>query len=326
MKRREFMTLLGGAAAAWPLAVSAQQAKPVIGFLHSASARSFAPQVAAFRQGLQEGGFVEGRDVTIEYRWAEGRFDRLPAMAAELAQRPVNVMAALGGNASNLAAKAVANVVPVVFVSGSDPVRLGLVTDLGRPSGNMTGVSFFIADLIAKKLGLLRQLLPGATTIALLLNPNSPEARRERADAPGAARKLGIELAVLTASTPDEIDGALAQLPQQRAHALIVGADPFFGSRIEQIVRQMERHRIPAMYYRKEYVSAGGLMSYGTSIADAYRQAGIYVARVLKGAKPADLPVVQASKFEFVINLKTARSLGLVFHPQLLATADEVIE
>jgi putative ABC transport system substrate-binding protein len=326
MKRREFMALLGGAAAAWPLVAAAQQAKPVIGFLHSGSARSFAPQVAAFRNGLEEGGFVEDRDVTIEYRWAEGRFDRLPAMAAELARQPVNVIAALGGNASNLAGKAVAESVPVVFVSGSDPIRSGLVTDLGRPTGNMTGVSFFIADLVAKKLGLLQQMLPGTTSVTLLVNPNSPEARLEQADAPEAARKLGIKLVVLQASTPDEIDRALAQLPQMQAGALLVGADPFFGSRVEQIVTQVERYRTPAMYYRREYVSAGGLMSYGTSIMDAYRQGGIYVARVLKGAKPAELPIVQASKFEFVINLNTAKSLGLVFHPQLLATADEVIE
>jgi putative ABC transport system substrate-binding protein len=303
MRRREFISLLAGAAAYGPAGVQAQQAShPVIGFLHSANAQSFAPQVVAFRGGLNEGGFVEGRNLTIEYRWAEGRFDRLPA------------------------AKTATSTIPIVFVSGSDPIKLGLVDSLSRPGGNVTGVSFFVADLAAKALGLVRQALPDAKVVALLLNPNSPEAARQSADAQEAARKLGVELKTLNASTVAEIDQAFAALPQIGAGALLVGAEPLFGSRIEQIVGQATRNRIPAMYYRKEFTAAGGLMSYGTNIDEAYRQAGIYVARVLKGARPTDLPVVQAAKFDFAINLKTARTLGVEFHPQLLATADEVLE
>jgi putative tryptophan/tyrosine transport system substrate-binding protein len=327
MRRREFISLLAGAAAYGPAGVQAQQAShPVIGFLHSANAQSFAPQVVAFRGGLNEGGFVEGRNLTIEYRWAEGRFDRLPAMAADLVSRKVNAIAATGGNNSNLAAKTATSTIPIVFVSGSDPIKLGLVDSLSRPGGNVTGVSFFVADLAAKALGLVRQALPDAKVVALLLNPNSPEAARQSADAQEAARKLGVELKTLNASTVAEIDQAFAALPQIGAGALLVGAEPLFGSRIEQIVGQATRNRIPAMYYRKEFTAAGGLMSYGTNIDEAYRQAGIYVARVLKGARPTDLPVVQAAKFDFAINLKTARTLGVEFHPQLLATADEVLE
>ena len=325
MKRREFITLLG-CAAVWPLAARAQQAMPVIGFLHSAEAKSFAAQLAAFRQGLKEGDFEEGRNVTIEYRWAEGHFDRLPAMAADLVQRKVSVISAVGGNSSNLAAKAATATIPIVFTSGSDPIRLGLVTSLSRPGGNITGISFFTAELVAKQLDLLHQLIPGAKAIAVLVNPKSPEAARQPEDAREAAAKLGIDLKIVNASTDGEIDQAFEALAQMRVGALIVGGDPFFGSRIEKLVGLAARHRIPDMHYRREFAAAGGLTSYGTSIEEAYRQNGIYVAKILKGATPADLPVVQSAKFDFTINLKTAKNLGLEFHPQLLATADEVFE
>jgi putative ABC transport system substrate-binding protein len=325
VRRREFITLLGGATAAWPLAARAQQeAIPVIGFLHSASATSFSAQLTAFLRGLEEAGYVEGESVRVEYRWAEGRFDRLPAMAADLAGRKVAVIAALGGNASNLAAKGATDTIPVVFVSGSDPVKLGLVDSLSRPGGNVTGINFFAADVIAKQLGLLHDLAPRARIVALLLNSKSPEAERQLPDARAAAHALGLDLRIFNATTPSEIDGAFAAMTG--TDALILGADPLFGSRIEQIVGLASRLRIPAMYYRSEYPAAGGLISYGTSVTDAYRQGGRYVARVLKGAKPSELPVLQATKFELVINLKTAKALGLEVPPGLSAMADEVIE
>ena len=326
MHRRTFLGLLAGAAVLAPLDARAQQAMPVIGFLHSADSKSFAGQLAAFHQGLGAGGYAEGRNVTIEYRWAEGRFDRLPAMAADLVRRKVSVIVAVGGNNSNLAAKAATDTIPIVFNSGSDPIKLGLVTSLSRPGGNITGITFFASDLVAKELGMLHQLVPGAKSVGLLVNPTSPEAARQPADAQEAAQKLGVELKVLNASSAAEIDQAFAVLSQIRVGAFIIGGDPFYGSRIEQIVGLAERLRIPAMYYRREFVAAGGLASYGTSVSDAYQQVGVYVAKVLKGAKPADLPVVQSAKFDFAINLKTAKALGLEFHPQRLATADEVIE
>jgi putative tryptophan/tyrosine transport system substrate-binding protein len=327
MRRREFIGLLGGAAVAWPLAARAQQAAiPVVGFLHSASADTFREQLDAFRQGLRDSGYVEGENVAIEFRWAEGRFDRLPAMAADLVRQNVSVIAALGGNSSNLAAKASTDTIPVVFVSGSDPVKLGLVTSLSRPGGNITGISFFVADVVAKQLGLLRELVPGATTVALLLNPKSPEAQRQQPQAREAARALGLELRIHDASTSSEIDQAFATMVKDGDGALIIGADPFFGSRVRQIVGLATRHRIPAMYYRSEYAAAGGLISYGTSITEAYRQAARYVTRVLKGAKPSELPVLQPTKFELVINLRTAKALGLAIPSGVLAIADEVIE
>ena len=326
MQRRTFLGLLGGASALAPYAPRAQQAMPVIGFLHSADAKSFAPMLAAFHQGLNEGGFTEGRNVVIEYRWAEGRADRLPAMAAELVGRKVSVITAVGGNASNLAAKAATDTTPIVFNSGSDPIKLGMVTSLSRPSGNITGITFFAADLVAKEIDVLHQLIPGMKVVALLINPSGPESARQPADAQEAVRKLGIELQILNASTDAEIDRAFASLTQTRADALLVAAEPFFGSRVEKLVDLAARYKIPAMFYRREFVAAGGLVSYGTSTTDAYRQVGIYVTKVLKGAKPADLPVVQSAKFDFAINMKTAKTLGLEFHPQLLATADEVIE
>jgi putative ABC transport system substrate-binding protein len=328
MRRRELITLVGGAAAALvPSMARAQQlAMPVIGFLHSADPRSFAGQLAAFHQGLKKAGFEDGHNLAIEYRWAEANADRLPAMAASLVQRKVDVIVAAGGNASNLAAKRATDTTPIVFTSGSDPIKLGLVTSLSRPGGNVTGVSFFTADLVAKQLGMLHQLIPAARIIAVLDNPTSPEAARQPEDARDAARKLGIEVSILRAGTDAEIDQAFAAAMQLHARALMVGSTAFFGSRVERIVGLAARHRIPDMHYRREFVAAGGLMSYGTSINDAYRQAGVYAGRILKGEKPADLPVLQSAKFEFVVNIKTAQALGIEIHPQLLATADEVIE
>jgi putative tryptophan/tyrosine transport system substrate-binding protein len=323
MRRRDFIAVVGGAVVAAPFTVRAQTT-PTIGFLHSADAQSFSGPLEAFRRGLSEGGFTEGRNVTVEYRWAEGRVERLPELAADLARRRVIAIVATGGNASNLAAKKATTTIPVVFASGSDPVRLGLVTSLSRPEANVTGVTFFVSDLVAKALDLLHQLIPAAKSVTVLVNPRSPEGARQPNDAHEAARKLRIELAVAEASTDPELDRAFASQP--RPDALLVGGDPFFGSRVERLVGLAARHRIPTMFYRREFVSAGGLVSYGTSITDAYRQVGIYTAKILKGAKPADLPVLQSLKFDFAINLKTAKALGLEFHPQLLATADEVIE
>lgn len=328
MRRREFFVVLCGAVTAWSLPLRARKAMPVVGFLHPSSARTFARQLAAFQQGLKEGGFVEGRDIRIEYRWANGRFDQLPALATDLVRRRVSVIAAVGGAKSALAAKAASAEIPIVFSSGADAVKTGLVSSLSRPGGNVTGISFLVVNLLAKQLGLLHQLIPRATTVALLVNPSGPEGQRERTEATLAARKLGVELKVLNASSAPEIDRAFATLTQTSADALVVGASPFFGNtdRIKQIVREAAIHRIPAMYYRRAFVAAGGLMSYGTSITDAYRQAGLYVTRILKGAKPADLPVLRPSKFNFVINLKTAKALGLKIHPQWLAIATEVID
>ena len=326
MRRREFITLLGGAAAVWPLAARPQQAIPIVGFLHSADAQSFAEQLKAFQRGLKEGGFEEGRNVAVEYRWAEGHADRLPALAADLVRRKINAIVAVGGNASNLAAKAATQTIPIVFNSGSDPIRLGMVTSLSRPGGNVTGVTFFASELVAKQLDLLHQIVPRATTVAVMIDPSSPESRRQPDDARDAARKLGIELNVIGASNDAEIDQTFASLGQLRPGALIIAANPFFGSRLEKLVNLAARHRIPDMHYRREFVAAGGLVSYGTSVNEAYRQVGLYVAKILNGAKPADLPVVQSAKFDFSINLKTAKALGIELHPQLLATADEVVE
>jgi ABC-type uncharacterized transport system substrate-binding protein len=327
MKRREFITLLGGAAATWPLAVSAQQpAMPVVGFLGFGSFDTFPLYLAAFRKGLNEIGFVEGQNVAIEYRWAEGQYDRMPELAAELVRRRVAVIAMPGSPPLAVrAAKAANSVIPIIFSVGGDAVKFGLVTSLARPEGNATGVNFFSAELVAKRLALLRELVPGAARIAVLVNPADPE-RTDAVltDARAAAGATQLQIQVVKASTSSEIDAAFASL--ERADALFVGPDGFFNSRRVQLALLTMRHAIPANYAAREYADAGGLMSYGTSLAEMYRQVGAYTGRILKGTKPADLPVIQSTKFELVINLQTAKLLGLTIPATLLARADEVIE
>jgi putative tryptophan/tyrosine transport system substrate-binding protein len=327
MQRRKFIVLLGGAAAAWPLAGRAQQpTMPAIGFLTSLG-RNDRPNLSeAFRRGLSEAGYVEGRNLAIEYRFAENQPDRLPALAADLANRGVAVIAATGGGNSIRAARAATSTVPIVFTFGGDPVQAGFVASLNRPGGNITGVSFFNTLLGGKALGLLLELVPNASVIALLANPTLPEAARFLRDAQQAASTLGRNFLVLNAGTPSEIDSALASLRQRRADALLVGSDPFFTSRRQQIVALAARDAVAAMYANREFVEEGGLMSYGNDTVDAYRRAGLHAGRILKGEKPADLPVDQATKFEFVINRKTAKALGLEVPPKLLFSADEVIE
>ena len=324
MRRREFITIFGAAAATWPLSARAQQAMPAIGFLRSTSLADSTQLVAAFRQGLKEAGFVEGQNIAVEYRYAENHPDRLPVLAADLIRRPV--AAIVGDNISAIAAKAASRTVPIVFATGGDPVRSGLVPSLNRPGGNVTGVSFFSGVLGAKRLELLRQLAPGATTIAMLANPDTPTAEVERRDVQAAAQTVGRQLIILNAKSDRDIEIAFATIVQRGAGALLVGASAFLNSRKEGIVALAARHALPAIYFQREAVVAGGLMSYGTSITDAYRQAGIYAARIVKGEKPADLPVMQPTKFEFVLNLKTAKALGLKVPPTLLALADDVIE
>jgi putative ABC transport system substrate-binding protein len=326
MQRREFIALLGGAAAAWPLAAHAQQPMPVIGFLHSASPAPFTPFVGAFRRALAETGYVEGRSVGIEYRWAEGQYDRLPAMAADLVGRQVAVIVSAGGIVSALAAKAATSTTPIIFSSGEDPLAAGLVTSLNRPGGNATGIYLFIGGLDPKKLGLLSELVPQAQLIAALYNPTRAETRERELSTQEAARAIGRKTHTLYASTESEIDAAFATVTEIKAGALIVGADAFLNSRRDQIVALAARHAIPAIYEGRAFVEAGGLMSYGTSLMDGYRQIGIYTGRVLKGDRPADLPVVQSVKFEFVMNFKTAKALGLEVPLKLHQLADEVIE
>ena len=327
MRRREFITLLGGAAA-WPLAARAQQpAVPVIGFLNPASPESLPPFLRAFRQGLKDTGYVDGENLAIEYRWAEGQFDRLPALATELVRRQVAVIAATGGISSATAAKSATTTIPIVFMVGEDPVRLGLVASIARPSGNLTGINFFNSELAAKRLELLRELMSAVARVAVLVNPaNAMNAKTTLTDVEAAARAIGLQIQVLHASNSREINAAFATVARDRPDALFVGNDVLFASRRVQLATLAVRHLVPTIYPQRDFVEAGGLMSYGASLTHTFRQVGVYTGRILRGAKPADLPVVQASKFELVINAETARMLGLDVPPTLLARADEVIE
>ncbi len=329
LRRREFITLLGGAVVAWPFAVRAQQQSsvPVVGLVNAGSLDMSANRPAAFSRGLSETGYVDGQNVTVEYHWFSGQYDRLPALMADLVRRRVAVIATPGGTLAALAAKAATTTIPIVFGVGEDPVKLGLVSSLARPGGNATGINIFLQEITAKQLGLLHELVPKAVRIAALVNPaNTPAAEAALREIPEAARAIGLQIQVLNASTSREIEAAFATLVRDRADALFVAPDTFFISRRVQITTLAARHGIPAAYSTREEVEAGGLMSYGTAIPDMWRQVGVYAGQVLKGAKPADLPVVQATKFEFVINLVTARALGLEVPATLLARADEVIE
>jgi putative ABC transport system substrate-binding protein len=325
MKRRQFIALLGGTTLAWPLAARAQQAMPVVGFMSARSPEDSVTALAAFRRGLSEGGLIEGKNVVVEFRWARGEYDRLPALAAELVSRRVAMLVAVGGTPSALAAKAATSTIPIVFAS-SDPIKYGLVASLNRPGGNVTGVNILSIDVEPKRLGLLRELFPGAALFGALLDPKFPPAVQQALDIAEAARKLGQSLVFVNASTDAELDAAFASLVRQRVVAMLVTGDPFFDTRRDQIITFAAQLKLPAIYHFREYVAAGGLMSYGTSQLEAYHQVGIYAARILSGAKPADLPVIQAVKFEFVINLKAAKVLGVTFSDNLLSLADEVIE
>ena len=324
-KRREFITLLGGAAA-WPLAARAQQSMPVIGFMSARSPEDSVHLLEAFRRGLKEGGFVEGQNVVIEFRWARGEYDRLPEMAADLVSRRVSVLTAVGGDPSPRAAKRATSTIPIVFGIGGDPVSDGLVESFNRPGGNVTGVTLMTNLMESKRFGLLRDLVPDAQLVGALLNPSFAPSARQSQQIEEAARSIGQRLIVAKASTDEELDAAFTALVRERAHALLVAAGPYFDTRRDRIVGFAQRQRLPAIYHFREYVLAGGLLSYGISLTDAYRQFGVYTATILKGAKPADLPVLQPTKFELVINLKTAKTLGLKISDNLLTLADEVIE
>jgi ABC-type uncharacterized transport system substrate-binding protein len=326
VNRRDFITLLGGAAA-WPLAARAQQsAVPVIGFMGIDTPDVYADRLGAFHQGLKETGFVEGQNVAVEYRWAQGQYDRFPELAAELVRRQVAVIAATGGEPSPQSAKAATQTIPIVFTANGDPVREGLVASLHRPGGNVTGITIFGDFTVTKRLQLLHELVPQAAAIAYLMNPNNLNGDIEMRAAQTAARSLGKEMPVLTASNEHEIDTAFASMAQQQAGALVVASDPFFYWRRDLLVLLAARHKVPAIYYLPGFARAGGLMAYGNSLPDMYRLVGVYVGRILKGEKPADLPVMQATKYEFILNLKTAKALGLVIPGDVLSIADEVIE
>ena len=327
MRRREFLTLLGGAAAAWPLAAGAQQpAVPVIGLLHPGSPEANARFVAGFRKGLAETGYVEGRNILIEYRWGHGESTRLPELAADLVRRAANVIVTPGGVAAALAAKAATATIPIVFVIGVDPVQAGLVVSLNRPGGNVTGITSMNSGLAAKQLGLLHQLLQRDARFVVLVNSSNPQIRLAVADVKAAAAAMGQPLDIVTAKTNREITPAFKEAVQKRADAILISPDPLFSSRPVQLATLAARHAMPAIYALREFAESGGLISYGSNFTDMFRQAGTYVARILKGEKPADLPILQATKFELVINLQTAEALGLAVPPSLLAIADEVIE
>jgi len=325
MKRREFLSFLGGVAV-WPFAAGAQQpSMPVVGFVNSSTAQAQVLIAAAYRRGLEESGFVEGKNVLIESRWADGQYNRLPELIGDLIRHNVAVLMA-GGPPAAIAAKKATSMLPVVFTSGDDPVQIGLVSSINRPGGNVTGVYIFFSDVETKKLGLLRELVPNAALIATLVNPAFPTAVYQTQELHKAADKLGQRIQVINASSETEIDAAFASMKQLQASAVLVAADPFFASHRDQIVSLAARYAIPAVYEQRSMAAAGGLMSYGTNLAEAYRQAGLYTGRILKGEKPADMPVVLSNKFEFVINLKVAKTLGLNVSANLLSTADEVIE
>jgi putative ABC transport system substrate-binding protein len=326
LNRREFITLIGGAVA-WPLAARAEQATmPMIGLLDPRSPDALADRLRGFRQGLKETGFVEGESIAIEYRWADNQMDRLSALATDLVRRRVDVIAVPGGPDAARAAKAATATIPIVFVVAVDPVSLGLVASLARPGGNLTGINFFGGELTAKRLELLRMLVPGATRVAVLVNPTNPMTESTSRELEPAGRSMGLQIRVLNASTSQEINAAFATFVDERPDAVLVGVDPFFNGRRVQLVHLATRYAVPASYVAREFAEVGGLMTYGASISDAWHQAGVYCGRILKGAKPAELPVVQSAKFELVINAETARMLGLTVPPSLLSLADEVIE
>ena len=326
MRRRDLLTLLGGVAAAWPIAARAQRAAmPVVGFLHYASPHTLAHLAEAVRRGLKETGYTEGQNVEIEYRWAEGQYERLPALAADLVRRRVNVITA-GGNVAAQAARRATTTIPVVFTSGADPIKSGLVASLSRPGGNLTGVSLLAAEMATKRLELIRDLLPNARSVAMITNPTYPGSDSEMAEVEAAGRKLGMQTHKTTARNPREIDAAFATIDQLRVDAFMVGADGFFITRREQLAALATRHALPGIYPFPDFPAAGGLLSYGLSLSDAYRQAGVYTGRILKGAKAADLPVMQPTKFELILNLKAAKSFGLAIPSSFQLRADEVIE
>ena len=327
MKRREFIALIGGAAVLWPLGTRAQQqAMPVIGWLSARSPAEAASVLQAFRQGLGQVGYFEGKNVTIEYRWAEGRYERLPALAAELVSRQVTVIAATGGEPSPLAAKAATSTIPIVCTLGGDPVETGLVASLNQPGGNLTGTTIMAVEMASKRLDLARQLVPNATAVAMLNNPKYPPASAEARGVQEAARPAGIKINFLNASTENEIDNAFTTIVEQKNGALIIGSDPFLLGQRDQLVRLAARYMLPTIYFLREFVEAGGLMSYGPNIANGYRQAGVYTGLILNGANPATLPIVRPTQFQLYLNIKTAKTLGLQVPPLLLALADEVIE